>query len=287
VGFGDAPGGGTIFHVELPAWEGAAGPEIDLESEASAPRILLCEDDCDTSIAVRERLQQAGFAVDFAYTMTAATQRATATVYAAILVDLQLPDGDGVGLMLWLRAQAQYRNTPIIVTAGDPDRGSNDVRSSRLNVLDWLIKPIDFEHLARILKSAIASQPPERPRVLHVDDDHDVLALVTHALRATADVVSADSIESARRAVASNRIDLAVLDILLGADSGLDLLPDLSDSLGNAIPVIIFSVRGAGFPCGEQVEVAFSKSSSSLESLVAMVRDRLALLTVHPAIEVA
>jgi DNA-binding response OmpR family regulator len=36
--------------------------------------------------------------------MTAATQRATATVYSAILVDLQLPDGDGVGLMLWLRA---------------------------------------------------------------------------------------------------------------------------------------------------------------------------------------
>jgi PAS domain S-box-containing protein len=286
VGFDDAPGGGTIFHVELPAWEGAAGREIDLESEAVAPRILLCEDDRDTSIAVRERLQRDGFAVDFAYTMTAAIQRATATVYAAILVDLQLPDGDGVGLILWLRTQTQYRNTPIVVTAGDPDRGRNDVRSSRLNVLDWLIKPVDFEHLARILKSAIASQPCERPRVLHVDDDYDVLALVTHALRATADVVSADSIESARRALATDRIDLVVLDIMLGADSGLDLLPDLRDSLGNAIPVIIFSARGAGFPCDEQIEVAFAKSSSSLNSLVATVRDRLTLLSVHPAVEV-
>jgi PAS domain S-box-containing protein len=286
VGFDDAPGGGTIFHVELPAWEGAAGREIDLESEAGAPRILLCEDDRDTSIAVRERLQRDGFAVDFAYTMTAAIQRATASVYAAILVDLQLPDGDGVGLILWLRAQTQYRNTPIVVTAGDPDRGRNDVRSSRLNVLDWLIKPVDFEHLARILKSAIASQPCERPRVLHVDDDYDVLALVTHALRATADVVSADSIESARRALATDRIDLVVLDIMLGADSGLDLLPNLRDSLGNAIPVIIFSARGAGFPCDDQIEVAFAKSSSSLNSLVAAVRDRLTLLAVHPAVGV-
>jgi DNA-binding response OmpR family regulator len=286
VGFDDAPGGGTIFHVELPAWEGAAGREIDLESEAAAPRILLCEDDRDTSIAVRERLQRDGFAVDFAYTMTAAIQRATASVYAAILVDLQLPDGDGVGLILWLRAQTQYRNTPIVVTAGDPDRGRNDVRSSRLNVLDWLIKPVDFEHLARILKSAIASQPCERPRVLHVDDDYDVLALVTHALRATADVVSADSIESARRALDTDRIDLVVLDIMLGADSGLDLLPDLRDSFGNAIPVIIFSARGAGFPCDDQIEVAFAKSSSSLNSLVAAVRDRLTLLAVHPAVGV-
>jgi PAS domain S-box-containing protein len=287
VGFDDAAGGGTIFHVELPAWDGAAGREIDHEAEAGAPRILLCEDDRDTAIAVREGLRQAGFAVDFAYTMTAAVQRAGATRYAAILVDLQLPDGDGVGLILWLRSQAEYRNTPIIVTAGDPEHGRNDVRSSRLNVLDWLVKPVDFDHLARILKSAIVSQPHQRPRILHVDDDHDVLALVSHALRATADVVSVDSIEGARRALARDRIELAVLDILLGTNSGLDLLPDLHDKLGNAIPVVIFSTHGEGYPCGEQIEATFSKSGSSLESLVATVRDRLVLLPALPALEVA
>jgi PAS domain S-box-containing protein len=287
VGFADAPGGGTIFHVDLPAWDGTAGREIDLEAEAGVPRILFCEDDRDTAIAVRERLRQAGFAVDFAHTVTAAIQRATATDYAAILVDLVLPDGEGIGLIVRLRAQPQYRNTPIIVSAGDPDRGRNDVRSSRLNVVDWLAKPIDFEHLIQILRSAIASQSRERPRILHVDDDHDVLALVTHALGTTADVVSADSIESARRVLATDRVDLAVLDILLGADSGLDLLPDLRDRLGKAIPVIIFSAHGAGFPCDEQVEVAFSKSSSSLVDLAATIRDRLALLPARLNLEVA
>jgi PAS domain S-box-containing protein len=287
VGFDDVAGGGTVFCVELPAFDGAAGREIDLEAEAGAPRILLCEDDRDTATAVREGFRQAGFAVDFAYTMAAAIQRAAVTSYAAILVDLQLPDGDGVGLILRLRSQPQYHNTPIIVTAGDPERGRNDVRASRLNVLDWLTKPIDFEHVARILKSAIVSQAHERPRVLHVDDDHNVLALVTHALRETADVVSVDSIERARRALTAERIDLTVLDILLGADSGLDLLPDLHDNSGNTIPVIIFSTHGAGFPCSEQIEAAFGKSSSSLESLVATVRDRLALLPARPALEVA
>jgi DNA-binding NtrC family response regulator len=173
------------------------------------------------------------------------------------------------------------------VSAGEPDRGRNDVRSSRLNVVDWLVKPVDFEHLVQVLRSAIASQSHERPRILHVDDDHDVLALVTHALGTTADVVSVDSIESARRVLATDRIDLAVLDILLGTDSGLDLLPDLRDCLGKAIPVIIFSAHGAGFPCDEQVAVAFSKSNSSLERLSATVRDRLALLPSRPALEVA
>jgi hypothetical protein len=65
------------------------------------------------------------------------------------------------------------------------------------------------------------------------------------------------------------------------------LLPDLHDKLGNAIPVVIFSTHGEGYPCGEQIEATFSKSGSSLESLVATVRDRLVLLPALPALEVA
>ena len=47
------------------------------------------------------------------------------------------------------------------------------------------------------------------------------------ALSPTADVISADTIASARAALAAHRFDLAVIDIALAAGSGLDLLPDL------------------------------------------------------------
>jgi len=78
-----------------------------------------------------------------------------------------------------------------------------------------------------------------------------------------------------------------VLDIALGADSGLDLLPSLRDSLGNEVPVIVFANNGAGVPCGEQVQVALSKSNASLDHLREQVRDRLALLPARPIKEVA
>jgi PAS domain S-box-containing protein len=174
VGFDDAPGGGTIFHVKLPAWDSAASREIDLGAEPGAARILLCEDDRDTAIVIRERLRQAGFAADFAYTAAAALVRADRTGYAAILVDLQLPDGDGISLILRLRAQAQYHDTPIIVVSVDPSQGRDDVRSSRLNVLGWLGKPVDFDHLVQVLRESIASEENKPPRILHVDVDHDV-----------------------------------------------------------------------------------------------------------------
>jgi DNA-binding response OmpR family regulator/anti-sigma regulatory factor (Ser/Thr protein kinase) len=287
VGFDDAPGGGTIFHVELPAWDENIAGEVDLDSDPGAVRILLCEDDRDAAIVLRKALRRAGYAVDFAYTMSAGVVRTDATRYAAILVDLKLPGGDGIDLILRIRANAHHRDTPIIVIAGDPDRGRGDVRSSHLNILDWLRKPLDFEHLVLALKTALAPRQSNRLRILHIDDDHDVRALVTHALRSTADVISADSLVSARRALATERIDVVVLDIALGADSGLDLLPGLCDGLGNALPVIIFATNGAGVPCNDQVQAAFSKSSASLEHLREEVRDRLALRPTRPFMEVA
>jgi PAS domain S-box-containing protein len=278
IGFGDAPDGGAIFIVDFPAWDGRAGGEIDLDSGAGDKRILLCDDDRAVAMVVRDKLRQSGFAVDFAHTVAAAMVRTDATRYAAILVDLLLPDGDGVGLIVRLRAQSNYRETPIIVIAGDPERGRSDVRSSRLNVLCWISKPIEFEPLIHIIKVAITQPMRPRPRILHVDDDYDVLALVNHELRTIADVVSADSMQSARRTLTTDRIDLVVLDISLGEDSGLDLLPDLRGSRGNAIPVIIFSIHGADVTCDEQIHATLFKNSSSLESLGTAVRDRLAIL---------
>jgi CheY-like chemotaxis protein/two-component sensor histidine kinase len=157
IGFDDAPGGGTIFYVDLPAWDATAGAEIDVEAAPGSTRILLCEDERETAIAMRERLGQAGFASDFAFTSTAALARADATPYAAILVDLQLPDGDGISLILGLRAQTRHHDTPIIVVSIDPIRGREDVRSSKLDVLGWLSKPVDFEHLVQTLKASIAA----------------------------------------------------------------------------------------------------------------------------------
>jgi PAS domain S-box-containing protein len=172
VGFDDAPDGGTIFHVELPVWDSAIGQDVDLEGEPGAARILVCEDERDTALVIRERLQPAGFAADFAYSQAAAIARADSTTYAAILVDLQLPDGDGISLILHLRAQARYHDTPIIVVSVDPSRGLEDVRSSRLNVLGWLRKPVDFECLVQTLKASIASLPAnERPAMPRGDNN--------------------------------------------------------------------------------------------------------------------
>ena len=270
VGFTDAPGGGTIFHVTVPRWKQAAHAGHGLGS-ADRPRVLLCEDDTDAARALGERVAAAGFFVEIAASAEAAIGRAVEGPYAAILVDLRLPDSDGISLIQGLRALKHHHNTPIVVVSADPMSGRNDLRSCNLNVLDWLEKPADIESLMRVLDRPIVRGTRNRPRILHVDDDATVLGAVAQALDATADVVSVDSIDGARRALKSHRFDLAVLDVALAANSGLDLLPDLHDSDGDAIPVIVFSAQGANRVCAARVQQVLTKSRASIDHLIAIL----------------
>ncbi len=275
VGFEEAPGGGTIFYVTVPAWERAAEPGIDRKAAAISKRILVCEDDQETAAAIWTRLAQSGFAVDLAHTVAAARSRAEATPYTAILVDLQFPDGDGISLIQHLRALPQYRDTPIAVISSDPIRGRDDVRSPKLNILSWFSKPPDFRHLILVLNASLAPDTHKRPCILHVDDDRNLLPLIARAFSAVADVISTDSIKSARHAIMTNHIDMALLDIELGTTSGLELLPDLRNEDGGPIPVIVLTARDTGLLRDGQVEAVLTKSQASLKSLVQIVCDRL------------
>jgi signal transduction histidine kinase len=272
VGFADAPGGGTIFHVQLPCWDHVASLAIDRDAKPEAVRLLFCEDDLEAALTLREQLRRGGFATDFAYSEADALRCAAAIQYRAILVDNYMPDGDGISLIVRLRELPQYRDTTIIVVSADPSHGRDDVRSSKLNVLDWLSKPVDFDRLMRLLTQSVMYAASKRPRILHVDEDD----LIARALGEIADVVTVNSIEAARRALMASDFDLAVLDLALAKSVGPDLLPELRDSKGNVIPVVIFGGNGANLVDEAQKRAALTESLTSIESLVATVRERLA-----------
>jgi signal transduction histidine kinase len=272
VGFTDAPGGGTIFSVQLPCWDHVASLAVDRGAKPEATRLLLCEDDLDAALTVREKLSQAGFAIDFAYSVDDAFTCAATVQYRAILVDIRLPDGDGINLIVRLRELPQYRDTPIIVISADIGRGRDDLRSSKLNVLDWLNKPVDFDRLMRLLGGLAVRDPSRRPRILHVDEDN----LVARALSKIADVVTVNSIDDARQALKTGDFDLAVLDVTLAKAAGSNPLLELRDSKGNLVPVVVFSAQSPDLKSDRPEQVMTVELRSSIDGLVARVRDRLA-----------
>ena len=285
VSFADADGGGgTVFDVDLPSWAQIAGHEIDAERAPDAIRILFCEDDPNAAMALREGLQPLGFSTDFAHDADDAIARARTNSYAAIVVDFELPEADGIGLIRRLREQPEIYKTPIVIVTADRVGEKNE--ASKLNVFKWLGKPIDANELAQILDSAVSPAACQRPSILHIDDDEATLDLVAFTLESMAHVTSVDSVDKARQALLTDQFDLAVLDVAVGPVSGLDLLPELRNRDGSPIPVIIFSGHPEFAP-NPQIEARLDKSRASLNDLVAAVHDRLMLRSSYSREEVA
>ena len=111
-------------------------------------RILLIEDNVRIGPLLREYLNDAGYTVDLAVSVSEFEEMDKAFSYALYVLDLGLPDGDGRQIISFLRAARQ--TAPIIITSA---RGRVGERVSSLDcgADDYLVKPFHHsELLARI-----------------------------------------------------------------------------------------------------------------------------------------
>lgn len=263
--FESAEGIGTTFHLDLPLQDDKRGSDQTLE-----PHLLIVEDDADAAEILREMLQRDGFGADVMPTAREALAAARTGVYSALLVDLQLPDANGIGLIRALRAGPATRDIPVVVVSADTARGK--VRGRSLEVVDWLEKPVDQTRLRTAVSAIHERISDRRPRILHVDDDRDILEVTASALGAGVEVTPAESLAGARALLARMKPDLVILDLGLPDGSGLELLGDLGDENGRTIPVIVYSAQEMDGALAGRVEAVLTKSRTSLAGLVRTVR---------------
>ena len=111
-------------------------------------RILVVEDDIKIAEFILKGLKSSGFAVDHAATGTMGFEMAFGEPYDAMVIDIMLPQMDGISLIKKIRAE--NNNTPVIVLSAR-DRVDDRVKGLQAGADDYLTKPFAFsELLARI-----------------------------------------------------------------------------------------------------------------------------------------
>ena len=263
--FESAEGEGATFYLDLPLASENANSE-----EGDGPRLLIVEDDADAAEVLRTMLESDGFAADVAATGREGLSAARTGVYSALLIDLQLPDADGISLIRALRAGSDTRDLPVVVVSADTARGK--ARGRSLEVVDWMEKPFDQTRLREAVAAIYDRLPDQRPSILHVDDDRDILEVTASALGGTAEMIGVESLAGARAALARARPDLVILDLGLPDGSGLELLGDLGDEHGRTVPVIVYSAQEMDRALANRVEAVLTKSKTSLAGLTRTVR---------------
>ncbi len=229
IGFETVPGQGTCFFFDLPVWHAAP-----ISSMAGllptplpgVPRILVVEDDLDIAHMLRRMLERAGYTVDFASDGAQALQRLDQTRYAAMTLDLVLPDMRGEDLVRRLRARPATARLPIVVISARVEEGRRAL-GEPLEGVEWLAKPIVQSRLLAVMAAVVPPQPLPHRRILHVEDDTQLHQTVLGMADGRYDFELATSLREARARVALEQFDVVLLDIGLPNASGWDLLTDI------------------------------------------------------------
>jgi DNA-binding response OmpR family regulator len=115
-------------------------------------RLLIVEDETRIAELIQGALARAGFAVDTVQLCTDARAALETTSYDAAIVDLGLPDGDGLNLLGELRAN---RNpTPVLILTAR-DAVEDRVRGLDAGADDYLVKPFAMAELIARTKALL------------------------------------------------------------------------------------------------------------------------------------
>ena len=268
LNFVSEPNKNTTFYFDYPiAHEDHTVVKTSLlETHEMNRRLLICDDDQDQAEYLKVLLEAAGFTADVANTVAKAKELLSKENYHALLLDLILPDQDGITFIRELRAHDKTKNLHIIVVSVISQTGKKLLNGDAISIMDWFDKPINFNKLLttinRIKKKTSGSAIP---KILHIEDNIDTQHVVGILLEQHASVSTANSLYQAKKMLEKDNYDLIILDLVLPDGNGIEILPLLAR---RRAPVLVFSNMQLNNDYAKYVSQSLIKSNSSNEALV-------------------
>ncbi|MBI3202198.1 MAG: PAS domain S-box protein [Myxococcales bacterium] len=230
---------GTTLPIEPPPASPAAPNPVAATPRGAGPgAILVVEDDPKERAWLRRTLGQAGYEVEVAATGAEAIAYARDRAFAAVTLDLFLPDMTGWDVLRALRASGPNREVPVIVVTVVEDRSA----AVGFKIHDFLTKPGRGEDLAAALEHA-GVLPGGSRTVLVIDDDPGAAQIAASALGAKGfRAVIASEGESGLRIAASEHPAAVILDLSMPGMDGFEFLRRFRRvPEGARTPVIVWS----------------------------------------------
>jgi DNA-binding response OmpR family regulator len=126
-------------------------------------KILVVEDDPRLGRFLKQGLSENSYTVGLARTCAEASDALVDTHYDAVVLDLTLPDGDGLDLIREWRASGL--NEPVLILSAR-DKLDDRVKGLNVGADDYLPKPFSLEELLARLRAVIRRQSTSKQTVL-------------------------------------------------------------------------------------------------------------------------
>ena len=227
------------------------------KSGQSGRRILVIEDDLRFADILSELAREMDFECDVANTASDGLAMAASNQPNAIVLDINLPDFSGLGVLDQLKRNPVTRHIPVhVVSVADYSQ-----EAMGRGAVGYALKPVKREELVHALKRLEAKFTQDLRRVLVVEDDERQRESVRHLLsRSDVDIVCAGTAAAALEHLRGATFDCMVMDLNLPDISGYELLQRMTDQDDVSFPPVIVYTGRALSRDEEQQLRRFSKS---------------------------
>ncbi len=229
----------------MPAARSALGrPQIDDDRDRltqGSRRILIVEDDVAFAGILRDLVREKGFQAVVTHSANDGLAAAAQFAPSAILLDINLPDHSGLGVLDQLKRNPRTRHIPVHVASG------TDFSQQALErgAIGYALKPVQREEILDAIRRLESKLTQGVKRVLVVEDDARQRESVRQLLSsAGVEITGAATAAEARQHLASTTFDCVVMDLKLPDVSGFDLLEQMAaQDQVSFPPVIVYTGR--------------------------------------------
>ncbi len=122
----------------------------------STARILVVDDEADIRSLLEEILAEEGYSVQVAADAAQARELRTSKGLDLVLLDIWMPDTDGITLLREWAADNDLQPCPVVMMSGH-GTVETAVEATRLGAFDFIEKPVSLAKLLRVVERALAS----------------------------------------------------------------------------------------------------------------------------------
>lgn len=250
-----------------------------MTDEDANPRILIVDDEVDICDNLSDILIDFGYAVDTAQDPLRALRLVEEHHYDIVLLDLRMPEMDGLDLYRRIKRVSAGTAAMIITAYATCETAQSALAAGACQLIS---KPVNIQSLLNLVRDTL-----ESPLILVVDDDSDLCDNVWDIFHERGcRVYLANNVGEAQAALKNHQFQLVLLDMKLPDGSGSDVLQTVRETNPDARTVVI---TGYAAEMASRVEKALADGANAvavkpfdMPRLLSLVTTRSPPHTEHP-----
>ncbi len=264
--YSPARGVAINFNIPLDVLSALESKIGNLPRESGKNKVLVIEDDYATSKLLSNYLNKWGYEPTIINSGIKALQMVKTEMFLAVIMDIVLPDINGLELLKRFREDEHSKYIPVIVCSVEAEQQ----KAYLMGAVEYFVKPIRYKDLVEVLTSYKLKKDSA---VLCVDDDVPTLNLVKSAIESVGLTAVTESHSSRVIELIKNmQLDLAIIDLDMPELNGFDLIKQIKSLPKFAnLPIIIYTGKENYAEDLKKIDGMFtellSKKSTKLEDL--------------------